>query len=85
MSGGAMPQNDKKDGPEFFLRARQIGILTSVPFVLLLGPLIGYFLGHWIDQKMGWEPVGTVLMVTLGFFASARETVRLVKQVIQNQ
>lgn len=80
-----MPQNDRrKDESEFFLRARQVGILTSIPFILLLGPLIGFFLGGWIDRKFGWAPYGTAVLIGLGFAAAVRETVRMIRDVLRN-
>ena len=80
-----MAQNgDRKENPEFFVRARQIGILTSVPIILALGPLIGYFAGSWIDRKFGFYPVGTLVLIGLGFAASVRETVRMIREVLRN-
>ena len=80
-----MPQNGRdKDKSEFFLRARQIGALTAVPFILLLGPLIGFFMGSWIDRRFGSYPVGTIALIILGFAASVRETVRLILEVLKN-
>lgn len=79
-----MPQNNgNKNKSEFFLRARQIGILTAVPLVLPLGPLIGYFLGHWIDQKFGIDPFATIVMILLGVAASVRETIRMIREALR--
>lgn len=80
-----MSQNDPgKDKSEFFLRARQVGALTAVPMILALGPLIGYFAGSWIDRKFGSHPVGLIVLIILGFAASVRETVRMIREVLQN-
>ena len=80
-----MPENsENKEKSELFLRARQIGALTSVPFILLLGPLIGYFTGHWIDHKAGTTPFGTAIFIALGFAASVRETIRLIRQALRD-
>lgn len=79
-----MPQNNgNKNKSEFFLRARQIGILTAVPLVLPLGPLIGYLLGHWIDQKFGIDPFATIVMILLGVAASVRETIRMIREALR--
>lgn len=78
------PRSGDKDKSEFFLRARQIGILTSIPLILALGPLIGYFAGSWIDRKFGFYPVGTLALIGLGFAASVRETVRMIREALRN-
>jgi len=69
----------KKDTVYFQLK--QLGILTTVPFILLAGPLVGFGLGTWIDRKAGSEPWGMVAMITLGFVASAREVIRLIRRI----
>lgn len=80
-----MPQNDsKKDKPEFFAQVRQIGILTAIPLILPLGPLIGFFMGRWVDQKFGFYPCATIALIVLGFAASVRETVRMIRDVLRN-
>jgi len=79
-----MPQNDpKKDKSELYVRARQIGILTAIPLILPLGPLIGFFMGRWVDQKFGFYPYATILLIALGFAASVRETVRMIRDVLR--
>jgi len=76
-----MHNNDrKKDKSDAYLLIRQIGILTSVPFILVLGPVIGYFIGNWIDNKFDIHPYATFIMVVLGFVASIKETVRIIKE-----
>ena len=60
-----------------------MGALTTLPFILLLGPLIGFYMGGWIDRKTGFAPYGTVLMIILGFAASVRETARMLRDVMR--
>ena len=58
--------------------ARQIGLLTTIPFVLLSGPAVGYFIGSWLDGRFGTEPILLIVMLLLGFGAAGRETYRLI-------
>jgi F0F1-type ATP synthase assembly protein I len=74
---------DKKDS--YFLQVKQIGILTAVPVILLVGPIVGYFIGNWIDHKFRFYPWGTVFFLFLGFLAAGREVWRLLKQVLKEQ
>ena len=60
---------------------KQLGILTTIPIILLVGPVVGFFLGGWIDRKAHIYPWFTILFIGLGFVASGREVVRLLKEV----
>ena len=46
----------------------------------MFGPLIGYFVGEWLDRKWGTEPYLMVTLIVLGFVASAREVWGLIKR-----
>lgn len=70
---------EKKDA--FYLQVKQLGILTTIPIILLVGPAIGFFLGSWIDRKVQCYPWFTILFVFLGFTASGREIFRLLRQI----
>ena len=66
-----------------YSQIKQLGILTAVPIVLLAGPALGFFLGSWLDRKYHIYPWVTIIAVALGFIASGREIVRLLKQVLK--
>ncbi|MBI3316204.1 MAG: AtpZ/AtpI family protein [Candidatus Omnitrophica bacterium] len=65
----------------FYLQVKQLGVLTTVPIILLVGPAIGVFLGGWIDRKAHVYPWFTIIFGALGFVASAREVMRLLRQI----
>ena len=67
----------------FYLQVKQLGVLTTVPIVLLVGPAIGFFVGSWIDRKANIYPWFTIIFVGLGFVGSAREVFRLLKEVLK--
>ena len=58
---------------------RQIGLLSSIPFILALAPIIGYFLGKFLDQKFRTQPWLSLVFLGLGFVAGVRETIKIVK------
>lgn len=60
---------------------KQLGVLTTIPIILLAGPAVGYFMGGWIDRKFQIHPWFTVALTALGFVASSREVFRLLKQI----
>ena len=58
---------------------RQIGLLTSIPFILALAPFVGYFLGNLLDQKFRTQPWLSYVFLGLGFVAGVRESIEIVK------
>lgn len=58
---------------------RQIGLLSSIPFILALAPIIGYFLGKYLDTKFRTQPWLSLVLLGLGFVAGVRETIRIIK------
>jgi F0F1-type ATP synthase assembly protein I len=58
---------------------RQIALLTAIPALMVLGPLIGWWFGRFMDERWGTEPWLMVVGIVLGFIASGRETWKLIK------
>ena len=67
----------------FYLQVKQIGALTAVPIILVLGPLVGYFAGDWIDRRFNSYPWATIVLLILGFVAAGREIFKLLSQVLK--
>lgn len=67
----------------FYSQVKQIGALTAVPIILVLGPLVGYFAGDWVDRRFQVYPWATISFLVLGFVASGREIFRLLKQILK--
>lgn len=59
---------------------RQIGLLTAIPAILVVAPLVGFFGGQWLDGKLNTDPYLAVLGVVLGFVAAGREIAGLIKK-----
>ena len=64
---------------------RPVGLLTAIPFILLVGPLIGYFVGEWLDRQWGTQPYLMTLLVVLGFVAAGREVWGLIKRASREE
>jgi len=52
----------------------------TIPFALLSGPLLGYFLGSWLDARYSSTWI-MPLCVVLGLLGSLKLTVQLVRQL----
>jgi len=69
---------------KFYSYLRQAGIYTVIPFILALGPIIGYFIGNFLDQKLHTEPYLMILFIVFGFIASGKEVYNLVKRAMKD-
>jgi ATP synthase protein I len=58
---------------------RQVGMLTSIPFILALAPIVGYVIGHLLDQRLRTGPWLGIILLLLGFVAGVRESINIVK------
>ena len=59
---------------------RQAGLLTAIPFVLLVGPAIGYYVGTAVDRRWQCAPWGMTVGIILGLAASGRTVAQLIRQ-----
>jgi F0F1-type ATP synthase assembly protein I len=61
---------EQRETQDSTLRARQLALGLSIPFSLLSGPIGGFFLGQWLDQRFHtayWMPVMILLGLATGF------------------
>jgi F0F1-type ATP synthase assembly protein I len=60
---------------------RQMGLLASIPALMVIAPLIGLFAGQWVDRKFHVDPFGTLVGLGLGFGAAVREIAIILRKV----
>jgi F0F1-type ATP synthase assembly protein I len=65
---------------ERYRSARVIGLLTMIPLVLAVSPLIGYGLGYLLDRWLHTGQVLRLVFLALGFVAGAREVARIARR-----
>ncbi len=53
---------------------RSAGLLLAIPTLLIVSPLVGFFVGTWVDRWLGSKPWFTIIGLILGFVAAGRET-----------
>jgi len=63
-----------------YKRVRQLGLLTAIPMILAAAPLIGYFLGRWLDGKFNTEPLFMLILLAVGLVAGVRETLLIIRK-----
>jgi ATP synthase protein I len=59
---------------------RQLAIATTIPIILVVAPLLGYYLGVWVDKKLGTGKVFMIVGLALGFGAAAKEIYGMIKK-----
>jgi len=69
----------KRDEKNRYQGVRQAGLLSTVPILLVVAPLVGFFIGRFIDSRAGTDPIFTVVFLVLGFIAGARQIARVIK------
>ena len=65
------PHREKKP-PEAGLRSA--GLLLAIPTLLIVSPLVGFFIGSWLDGRFKTGPWLGILGLAVGFAAAGRET-----------
>ena len=56
----------------------QVGLYTAIPVILVAGPAVGFFIGVYIDRKLGTAPWFMLFFVVIGFVASVRQTIEFI-------
>ena len=76
-----MNSPNSKDKNENLKYLKVVLEATSIPFVLLGGPMVGFFIGAFLDQRFNSGKLFTFLFVVLGFVAAVKETIYIIKRV----
>ena len=80
-----MKKKSQSDEDEKYSKMRRAGLLTAIPLVLAIAPVIGFFMGDFLDDRLGTEPYLMIVFVVLGFIAGAREVHKLVKKAYEDE
>ena len=68
------PGSDRSNGPGSF--ARQLALALELPFVMILGVLIGGGIGYLIDRWLHTSPVFMLVGGLLGFAGAVWDILR---------
>ena len=73
-----MSEPPQKNGQYSSLRSA--GLLLAIPTLLIVSPLVGFFMGGLVDRWLKSSPWFGVLGLFLGFAAAGRETYRIYRR-----
>jgi len=52
-----------------------------IPMMLCSGPLAGYFLGRWSEQRFQTSKIVMLLLILMGFIAAIFESIRIIQRI----
>lgn len=52
---------------------------VTIPTILAVGPLLGFFIGSFLDTKFKSGSVFLLIFLILGFAASVKETINIIR------
>ena len=73
---------DRDTGPSGL---RSAGLLLAIPTLLIVAPLVGFFLGGWLDRRFHTSPWLLIAGLVLGFVAAGRETYRIYRRYMEEE
>jgi F0F1-type ATP synthase assembly protein I len=59
---------------------KQLALLTAIPAILVVAPLVGFFIGQWADNKLSTAPLLSIMGLVIGFAAAGIEIRALIKK-----
>ncbi|MFH0791499.1 MAG: AtpZ/AtpI family protein, partial [Candidatus Omnitrophota bacterium] len=68
---------------EVYKRIRIAGLISFIPIMLAAGPISGFLLGEYIEQKFKFPHYILYIAIGIGFAAGIKETIRIIRLVIK--
>jgi hypothetical protein len=59
---------------------RKVGLYTAIPTIMVVGPVLGYLGGSWLEGKWGGAPWPSTGGAILGMIASFRQIYLVLKR-----
>ncbi|MBK8168093.1 MAG: AtpZ/AtpI family protein [bacterium] len=75
-----VPLPGVRSGEEAGRRARDIGIYTIIPMMMIVGPAIGYLLGLGAERVFGGKPWLSLAGMLWGMLAAFRQVYLILKE-----
>ncbi len=75
----------KPPGEDAYSSLRSAGLLLSIPTLLIVAPLAGFFFGVWLDRWLHTGPWLSIVGLALGFVAAGRETWRIYRRTLEDE
>jgi len=73
--------SEKKEA--VFRQIRVAMMAVVLPFVMAVGPVVGYIGGGWIGERVGQGPSGRLIGLVAGFAAGIYQTVMIIRRILR--
>lgn len=60
-------------------RIRMMTSYATLPFVLGVPPIVGWYVGSWLDHYFDIAPYGKYGFLVIGIISGIREAIRMIK------
>jgi hypothetical protein len=67
-----------------YRQARVALMATTIPALMGVGPLVGWFLGQWIGGMFSHADMGGLIGLVLGLVAGGRESYLMTRRIIRD-
>ncbi len=64
---------------------RSGGMLLAIPTLLIVSPLVGFFIGSWADRRFHLAPWGAIVGLVLGLVTAGRETWKIYQRYLKEE
>lgn len=64
---------------------RKVGLASSIGLVMVISIFIGYFVGSWLDKKLGTTPWLMMILTLMGIAAGFIEMIKIVQQLSKDE
>lgn len=64
---------------------KTLSLALYVPIVMVVAPVAGYYLGSWLDRKLGTDSWLTWICILMGFGVAARQIYHIVRRIQKEQ
>jgi F0F1-type ATP synthase assembly protein I len=75
----------KPDGRPSREGLRSAGLLLAIPTLLIVAPLVGFWIGDWLDRRFKTAPWLGLLGLVVGFAAAGRETYQIYRRYMAEE
>jgi F0F1-type ATP synthase assembly protein I len=75
-----LPEEKPKPGA-----LRSAGLLLAIPTLLIVSPMVGFFVGNWLDGRFRTAPWLAIVGLAIGFAAGGRETAQIYRRYVNEE